>query len=189
MKSDFLDRANKYYELGNYKEALAIYLTLLSEYKENSDFHERVAKCQYELGMLEDAQQECQIALKLNERPVNSYYLLALILEKKNELAEAEKMLRRAIELDPNLAYLYNSLGVILGNQNRLDESMESYQKAIERDSNFWKAHFNLATIYRGKRRFSDALDANLKAFRIAPSFPMNLAIQTLWRLSILSYC
>jgi tetratricopeptide (TPR) repeat protein len=165
-----LIRANKYYERGNYRRALESYQAILNEHQNDPLIRERLARCYYELGHLENSRQECALAIKLNNETIDAYRYLSFIFEKESNLEEAEKILRYAIDLNPNSASLYNTLGVMLGNRSKLEESIAAYQKAIELDSSYWRAHFNLATNLRATKQFHNATRANLRAFRIAPS-------------------
>ena len=60
-------------------------------------------------------------------------YELAMLYERENKLAEAEKLLREVIALDPGHAHSYNALGYALADRNvRLPEALKLITRAME---------------------------------------------------------
>jgi tetratricopeptide (TPR) repeat protein len=60
-------------------------------------------------------------------------YELAMLYERENKLAEAEKLLREVIAIDPGHAHSYNALGYALADRNvRLPEALELITRAME---------------------------------------------------------
>lgn len=60
-------------------------------------------------------------------------YELAMLYERENKLAEAEKLLREVIAIDPGHAHSYNALGYALADRNvRLPEALKLITRAME---------------------------------------------------------
>ena len=60
-------------------------------------------------------------------------YELAMLYERENRLAEAEKLLREVIAIDPGHAHSYNALGYALADRNiRLPEALALITRAME---------------------------------------------------------
>ena len=60
-------------------------------------------------------------------------YELAMLYERENKLAEAEKLLREVMAIDPGHAHSYNALGYALADRNvRLPEALKLITRAME---------------------------------------------------------
>ena len=50
---------------------------------------------------------------------------------KRDNLSDAERMLRKALEIDPKHAKALTNLGMVLGAEKRFDESYQAFSKAV----------------------------------------------------------
>ena len=84
-------------------------------------------------GRTADAIQRLKAAEAELPDSVEIKYELAMLYERENKLAEAEKLLREVIALDPGHAHSYNALGYALADRNvRLPEALKLITRAME---------------------------------------------------------
>ena len=100
---------------------------------------------------------------------------LALIYEKEENAAEAEKLYREIIantrEVPTASHRAYNNLGVIYFKEGRVDEAIELFKKAIAVVPRHKSAYANLGIAYLEKGDFLSALENSIKALEIDPKY------------------
>lgn len=74
---------------------------------------------------------------------------LALVLLGRNELAEAETLLREALNYDAKLPQAHYQLGVVLEKQNKYPEAIQSLNEAVKSDPNYPEPYYTLSRIYQ----------------------------------------
>lgn len=70
-----------------------------------------------------------------------------LIYLRKQQYAEAEKVLQEAVKVNPQNPYAFNLLGVALREQGKFPDAKAAYEAALAIDPNYAKAHFNLGVL------------------------------------------
>lgn len=92
-------------------------------------------------------------AIELNRKQANPSpwpnLNLAILLMGKNELSEAEILLREALRYDAKLPQIHYNLGQILEKQNKPIEAKEALLQAITLDQNYAEPHYTLSRIYQ----------------------------------------
>ncbi|MFQ5410885.1 MAG: tetratricopeptide repeat protein, partial [Phycisphaerae bacterium] len=86
-----------------------------------------------------------EAALKSNPYHRNSLYELALLKIRRNNLPEAEHLLRRAVKLDPADRPVRFHLAVVLFNSGRRVEAVELYRRLLSEDETDVVVRLNLA--------------------------------------------
>ncbi|MGA1626256.1 MAG: CheR family methyltransferase [Prochlorothrix sp.] len=82
-----------------------------------------LAQAQANLGQIQEAQQTCQDALKLDPCSVEIYTLLAQVAEETGDLEGAKVFLKRVIYLDPEAVMAYFNLGLIYEQENSVERA------------------------------------------------------------------
>lgn len=70
-----------------------------------------------------------------------------LIHLRKQQYADAEKVLQEAVKVNPQNPYAFNLLGVALRETGKFPDAKAAYEAALALDPNYAKAHFNLGVL------------------------------------------
>ena len=111
-------------------------------------------------------------AIKIEPRNPANYNNLALIYERGNRHAKAEKLYRHAIGLEPRVAETHYNLGFVLEKQQRLVEAKEEYREAIRLDQSFAPPVYNLGVLLEREGLLDEAEAAYKRAIRLDPKDP-----------------
>jgi tetratricopeptide (TPR) repeat protein len=106
------------------------------------------------LGLVEEASQCAQHALRLAPRDAELHVRLGNVLMEQRAPAEAADSYREALRLQPGSAAIRNSLGFAHELQARFDEAMAFYDEAIAAEPGNVQAHVNRAALWLGEERF-----------------------------------
>ena len=110
-------------------------------------------------GQLDTATYRFNLAYLLNDKNIDAYWGLGVVCYQKDNLVDAERMLRRGVDLSPdNVALLVDLSTVelkqyaIVNEAEDLNEADRVLQHAVVLDSTYAQTHYNLALIeyYRG---------------------------------------
>lgn len=127
-----LDKAQRDYEDGRYKEAIA----QLESASGNDTGPEAArvdtlrARAYANEGNLERALHWSERAIQSNKLDAGCYYLHATILQEQGAMAEAAAALRRALYLDPNFVLAHFALGNLAREGGRREEAMRAFGNA-----------------------------------------------------------
>lgn len=97
-------------------------------------------------------------ALRLDNKELDIYYLLAEIYLNKGNFAEAKRRLNEAIGIDPLFAPAHYLLGCIFIEEEMMEKARESLKKALYIKHDFPLAHFYLAHTFKTEGRSDDAI-------------------------------
>jgi len=90
---------------------------------------------------------------------------LALVYEKLERIADAERVLRKLIELDPKSAEAYNMLGYLFADNNQnLAEAESLIKKALELTPENGNVIDSLGWVYYQQGRYEEALESLIRA-------------------------
>lgn len=96
---------------------------------------------------------------------------LALELQNKGRLIEAEKIFKEVLKLEPVNIDALHLLGVNYFHLKNFDSSIEYISKAIKRNCNNAMFHFHLGNVYYELKIINKALDSYLSAIEINPNY------------------
>lgn len=134
-------------------------------------------------GQLDTACYRFNLAYLLNDRNVDAYWGLGVVSYQRNELVQAEQILRKGVHLSPDNVPLMVDLATVelrhytqIGEKGDLEEAHILLQNAVEIDDSYAPAHFGLATakyylqefegawrhIHKGRRLDMSLLDIDL---------------------------
>lgn len=106
--------------------------------------HFNLGKALYDLGRMEDALAEMQIAVRLSPEAgfFRNYVSEVLVYLKRTDEAIQES--RRASELEPHNALFLSTFGRCLAAKKKYDEALDVQRRAIALDPKCWQAHQEL---------------------------------------------
>ncbi len=132
-----------------------------------SNGHTDLAHTLYLAGRLDEADKRCQIALNI-EPSEKAYYVQALILNARQEHAQALDIYHKSIELKPT-ALAYMNLANTLHTLGQSGEAVEYYHKAIEMDRFDDEVRYNLGFVHYQTGNLDKALNCMTETLRVNP--------------------
>ncbi|MBG7621015.1 sulfotransferase [Herbaspirillum sp. AP02] len=160
MAVDFLRRACQH------PETPASYLSNLAE------------MCRQK-GLLAEAEQAAQRAVKIDPGLVAGWSNLGIILQESGKLDESLVCLEKVAALQPENAQSHNNLANTCKRLGLLERAQAAYQKALALNPGYAEAHSNLAFLLTEQGRFDEAVAAGRAAIELNPQLAdayLNLA-------------
>ena len=167
---DLLKKANTFYELQRYEEALSNYQKALEIKPEYAKAWNGQAKTLYELNSHEDALSAYDKAIQIQPNYRNSWSGRGFVLSKLRRYSEAIKSFDKALKLEPESPQIWNARGESLRNLRKYDEAIKSYDKAIEIQPDYDGAWYNKAAVLYSLKRYKDALSTYGKVIELKPN-------------------
>jgi Tfp pilus assembly protein PilF len=137
----------------NYRQALAVDPNLPGIHYELAE----VLRASSEPALHAEAEQQYQLALKVNPNDVKSITRVGEIAEEKGEAKQAEEMYRRALTLQAADLDASIDLAHVLVEQNQLEAALPLLERVIAADPTNVLAHFRLSALYRRLKMPEDA--------------------------------
>ncbi len=103
-------------------------------------------------------------ALQVNDRSVLHLNWMGLILAKKGETAEAERLSRRALDLAPDFGGTMANMGSLYGREGRLEEAAEILRRAVRIEPRHLESRINLGAALAKLGRYDEAIENLLQA-------------------------
>ncbi len=159
QSKDWLDKAKTQCE-----RALAITPQL-------AEGHTCLGNVYFSTGQDEEAVQQFQRSLDLDNTSDETLRLLAAAYQKQGKASAAEEAYRKAVSLRPNYWGVYNALGAFYYNQARYADAETMFRKAIELAPLNFRGYSNLGGIYLLLGRYAEAVDVLKRSNILRPSF------------------
>jgi tetratricopeptide (TPR) repeat protein len=122
-------------------------------------------------GRDEEAVQQFQRSLDLDDTSDETLRMLAAVYQKQGKASAAEEAYRKAISLRPKYWGVYNAFGSFYYNQTRYADAEAMFQKAIELAPLNFRGYSNLGAIYLMLGRYGEAVNALKQSNVLRPSF------------------
>ncbi len=164
----YYNRANAYYELGNYDRAI-------NDYNKAIELKTDFAEAYFGQGDVSRANGNYDQAINYYTRaielkPLKEFYTnRGIVYSDKGNYEQAIWDYNKAIELNPNYAIAYNNLGNTYDEKGNYEKAFSNYNKAIELNPNYADAYNNRGNIYRKKGDFDQAFKDYTKAIEMMP--------------------
>jgi tetratricopeptide (TPR) repeat protein len=144
----------------------------LSSERANQDMQRRFAMAEqlWRSGRNTDAQMVCRELLALQRFPP-ALCLFAILLAERNELPQAEQLLREAITAEPRTPAFWLHLGNILQRREDFPGAEKAYRKAIQLKADSWEGFYNLGVVLAELDRHDEALAAQRRALALNPAW------------------
>ncbi len=125
----------------------------------------------FSTGRDEEAVQQFQLSLDLDNTSDETLRLLAAAYQRQGKAAAAEEAYRKAISLRPNYWGVYNAFGTFYYNQTRYADAEAMFQKAVKLAPLNFRGYSNLGAIYLLLGRYGEAVDDLKRSNALRPSF------------------
>ena len=122
-----------------------------------------------ELGQLENAAKQFQIATSLNDKFAEPYYNFAVIQKRRGNLLEARRLAELAIERDQNMAKAYMLLAQACEDLHVFSEAIRSYRFAARDNSTKHDAMTALVALLTRVGNETEALETSEELIRLFP--------------------
>jgi tetratricopeptide (TPR) repeat protein len=141
------------YDSQRYNEAIAKLKTVIELDPKMMRAYDNLGLCYDFLGRFDEAIGYYRQAIELNRlqsQPSPWPHLnLAVVLIARDNLAEAEGLLREALRYNPKLPQAHYQLGVLLEKRGDYLAALQSLKQAAELEPNYPEPHYNLSRIYQ----------------------------------------
>lgn len=153
-----------------FERALAEYLEGQEAVGDQAAARLNMAVVYSNLGQPEKAEQEYEIALRIDPQFVPAMINLAMLYDRQNMKDEAEALFERVIEIEPELADAHYSLGLLIAEiPGRLEEAAQHLRKAAEYSPDNARIRYNYGLALQNLGRPNEAEQQLREAHRLAP--------------------
>ncbi len=168
MSQELFDEAIRLEEEGQLERALGVWRQL-AETNPSRNVFLRIANITEDLGLLDDAEQALNQALKIDGRSALALMGLGSLAIDRRDYETAANYLKRAREIKEDPAVL-SMLGVALRNSGKILDAEEAYRRAIHIDPKFEEAYYNLGVLLK-RDRPSEAQRLFRTALELDPAY------------------
>jgi predicted TPR repeat methyltransferase len=103
------------------------------------------------------------------ELTVEEAISIAILLQKNEQLVEAEEVYRRIFEVAPDHDHALHYAGVLAHQQGRSDEAVRLIEKSLALAPDRADCHSNLGIVFQAQGRLDEAIGAYRRAITLAP--------------------
>ena len=162
---------NAYFFNGWYKEAVNAYKEAIILNPENTDYRYSLAYMYYEHEEYDKSYKEVEYILNINNNHSNTKVLKALLLSRKGEFLEAEKILLSNIQSGFEDEFTLSSLAKIELELGKIDNAEKYMLSAIEKSPDNVELRLDLGEIYIKEKQYSKAIDIAKRINFDSPNF------------------
>lgn len=178
MDADFA-KVKRMLERGNMTGGLQHLNRLIRDNPDSSRLYAHKASVLAETGRLEEAEECCRKALKLDGNSGHACSEMGLILRRTGRPREAIPYYDRAIKIYKQgrdnvvLARVYSNKGTALMDMDMLEEARVCYDKSIKTNPNYVVGHANMGALLYRLDRIDDAVECFTAAKMLDPNFTL----------------
>ena len=160
-----------YTEIKEYDNAIAhLEQAIAIDSEHNAIAHNLLGAVYIEKKMLEPAEEELRIALKMRPRIPDAHYNLGLLYEEKGNLNEAMEEYKKEIEIHPNAHPAHFNLALLYRKKGLLRDQVRELREAIDSNKNFARAYLFLAQAYLDlNENYDEAISLAKKGLELDP--------------------
>ena len=162
-----LDNVINLYSSGKLKEAITSVQALIENYPNEPLLFNICGACFSEMGLIEKAIPEFNVAINLNQDYAEAHYNLGVAYQKISELDNALLHYDKAIKSQHAYPTAHNNMGVIFLTKGQIDSAVKSFEWSIAYSPNYAEAHNNLGTALQELKEFTNAKNQFLKAISL----------------------
>jgi tetratricopeptide (TPR) repeat protein len=122
-----------------------------------------------ERGMLDEAREQFELAIKLYPSHHKSYYNLGLLYHQQGDLKRSMEYFNRSVTLNPEFIRGHYNLGTLYAKQGLMDMAIRHYTKVVELDPDMVEVHYNLGMAYAMQRKLEPAISEWEKVLQLDP--------------------
>ena len=165
-----LQQALALHQRGDFQQAEAIYLKLLTINPANSEALQLLGAIALEKGNNQEALELISLAIEINPRVASYHSNQGVALKELSKFEEAVASFDKAIFLRPSYAEAYSNRGAALRRLHLLDAAISSCEKAISLNPSLVEAYSNIGLALQEQKK----LDAAILIFDKAVSLKSN---------------
>ena len=120
-------------------------------------------------GLLDQAQEQFEIAIELYPGHYKSYYNLGVVYHQRGDLKRSLEYFNRSVALNPEFARGHYNLGTLYAQQGSLEMAIRHFSKVVELDPDDFEAHYNLGMAYAMQRKLKRAISEWEKVLQLDP--------------------
>ncbi|OGP30773.1 MAG: hypothetical protein A2073_00440 [Deltaproteobacteria bacterium GWC2_42_11] len=161
-----------------WQDTLNLWLDEVSKSPNRASAHNGLGTTYLEKGMLKEAKEEFQMAIKIDPYYHEPYLNLGVVYKNEGLIDEAIKnyytAMDYAIQYETRFQFpeAYNNLGSAYEIKGLDDEAIELYKKALSLNPNMPTTHNNLGIVYRNKGMIDEATEEYKIALKLDPNLP-----------------
>ncbi|MBN1233356.1 MAG: tetratricopeptide repeat protein [Candidatus Coatesbacteria bacterium] len=148
---EFARKAWNAQQKGNHKEVienLEKAVRMPTKDFEKDDLHTALGTEYYLSGEYKKAQEQHEIAVKLNPRNYQAYTNLGIVLRKQGKFKEAEEAYIKALDINSKYAQAHSSIGALYLAQNDYKNALIALKRAVTLETELPEAQANLSLAY-----------------------------------------
>ena len=135
----------------------------------NARLRDEYAVALLQAGREEEALEQLEISLRLDDTYYLTYLYLADYYRNKEDWDKAEQYYQKALERRPNDVQILSGLAYVYARKGQMDKAIEYNLRVLERRPNDLPTLRNLALLYREVGQIGEALRYARQALQIAP--------------------
>ncbi len=180
LQTDY-ELAETYLLAGRYTKAVERFEALIPKWHENPwRLYYQMGYAWLEQNNLDKAQACFEKSIKSKSDNIAARGLLAFVLNRKGETAQARSLWEKNLRDDPDNPVLWINMGLSLERDKRYEEALSYYMKAEQLSGNDKEIHINIGNVYSALGRYTDAINAYRQALgskkRILAAYNLFLA-------------
>lgn len=118
-------------QAGIYKDNITFFGRSVSVNSESWGAHHYLGEAFFRSGRYAEAEKHLRRSVELNQRPAESFLMLASFLRNLQRYGESLEAYRSAVDAEPNSAFAYAEMGDLLFQLGRYEESIENVNRAV----------------------------------------------------------
>ena len=166
-----LQQALALHQRGDFQQAEAIYLKLLTINPANSEALQLLGAIALEKGSNQDALELISLAIEINPRVASYHSNQGVALKELSKFEEAVASFDKAIFLQPSYAEAYSNRGAALRRLHLLDAAIASCEKAISLNPSLVEAYSNIGLALQEQKKLDAAILIFDKAVSLKPTY------------------
>jgi predicted O-linked N-acetylglucosamine transferase (SPINDLY family) len=166
-----LQQALALHRRGDFQQAEAIYLKLLTINPANSEALQLLGAIALEKGNNQDALELISLAIEINPKVASYHSNQGVALKELNKFEEAVASFDKAIFLEPSYAEAYSNRGAALRRLHQLDAAIASCEKALSLKPSLVSAYSNIGLALQEQKKLGAAILIFDKAVSLKPNY------------------
>jgi tetratricopeptide (TPR) repeat protein len=165
------NRANAYYELAQYQQAIADYDQAIDLNPAYAKAYNNRANAYYELAQYQQAIADYDQAIDLNPSYAEAYNNRGNAYADLGQYEQAIESYTQAIDLKSDYANAYYNRGLAYADLGQYEQAIADYNKAIELNPSYAEAYNNRGNAYADLGQYQQAIADYNKAIELNPDF------------------
>ncbi|MGD9346686.1 MAG: sulfatase-like hydrolase/transferase, partial [Candidatus Aminicenantes bacterium] len=150
---------------------------------ESLPLHDGLAKTAIQMGKYQEALEECEVMLALNDRYFNALSLAGFVHNRLGENEKAVEYLRKAAAIEPENKLLLLDLARVLATSGRTDEAIDVYNRLIVYYPKDHRIYQSMGITYGEIGDLEKSIESLKKAIELRPTalafFNLGVALET----------